>query len=161
MRIKFDKGPLAVEQRNYLTKVVNAYIVPGLDAWPKVSLRSFIFKNCLFGTTTIVKNNNKEKWVYSGYEIVFDGKGEWSFGQKYAVNGVIFDVDSSLSSHIDNHKNIFLVLSVNDTFGINGTFVAPEKKFSINFSKEKTRFSLTLHYNGDISYLFVNINLYV
>ena len=80
MRIKFDKDPLAVEQRNYLTKVVNAYIVHGLDAWPKVSLRSFIFKNCLFGTTTIVKNNNKEKWVYSGYEIVFDGKGEWSFG---------------------------------------------------------------------------------
>ena len=56
---------------------------------------------------------------------------------------------------------MFLVLSANDTSGINGTFAAPEKKFSINFSKGKTRFSLTLHYNGDISYLFVNINLYV
>ena len=27
MKIKFDKDPLAVEQNNYLTKIVNAYIV--------------------------------------------------------------------------------------------------------------------------------------
>ena len=27
MRIKFDKGPLAVKQNNYLTKIVNIYIV--------------------------------------------------------------------------------------------------------------------------------------
>ena len=26
MRIKFDKEPLAIEQKNYLTKLVNAYI---------------------------------------------------------------------------------------------------------------------------------------
>ena len=37
-------------------------------------------KNCLFGATSIVKNSNKEKWVYSAYGIAFDGKGEWSFG---------------------------------------------------------------------------------
>ena len=36
--------------------------------------RSFLFKNCLFGTTTIVKNSNKEKWVYSGHAIEDDGK---------------------------------------------------------------------------------------
>ena len=29
--IKFDKDPLAVEQNNYATKIVNAYIVYDLD----------------------------------------------------------------------------------------------------------------------------------
>ena len=56
------------------------------------------------------KNSNKEKLVYSGYGIVFDGKGEWSFGGDYARNIVIFGVDTSLLSHIDNGKNKFLVL---------------------------------------------------
>ena len=35
-------------------------------------------------------------------------------------------------------------------------FSAPEKRFSINFSKAKIKFCLRLHYNGDNSYLFVN-----
>ena len=34
--------------------------------------------------------------------------------------------------------------------------VLQKKKFSINFSKAKTIFCLSLHYNGDKSYLFVN-----
>ena len=33
--IKFDKDPLAVEQNNYLTKIINVYIVYDLDAWPR------------------------------------------------------------------------------------------------------------------------------
>ena len=39
---------------------------------------------------------------------------------------------------------------------INGSVGIAEKRFSINFSKAKTKFCLTLHYNGDDSYLFVN-----
>ena len=37
------------------------------------------FKNCLFGATNIVKNSDKEKYVYSGYRIIFDSGGFWSF----------------------------------------------------------------------------------
>ena len=33
---------------------------------------------------------------------------------------------------------------------------SPEKKFSINFTKANTKFCLSLHYNADNSYLFVN-----
>ena len=62
MRIKFDKEPLAKEQNNFLTKIVNVYIVYNLDALPKIPLRNFT-KNCLFGATNIVKNSDKEKWV--------------------------------------------------------------------------------------------------
>ena len=43
-----------------------------------------------------------------------------------------------------------------DTFGINGSFGAPEKKISIDFTKAKTKFCLGLHYNADNSHLFVN-----
>ena len=58
---------------------------------------------------------------------------------------VIFDVDNSSSSHTDNRKNDFLVLDEGDTFGINGSFGAPGKNFSINIRKGKTKFCLSLH----------------
>ena len=64
METKFDKDPLAVEQSNYATKIVNAYIVYDLDDRPKISCNSFKLKKCLFGATSIVKNSDKEKWVY-------------------------------------------------------------------------------------------------
>ena len=50
------------------------------------------------------------------------------------------------SSHADNSKNDFLVLEKGPTFGINGSFGSPEKKFSINFSKANTKilFEFTL-----------------
>ena len=94
--------------------------------------------------------------MYSGYETAFDGKSEWSFDNDYARNVIIFGVDNSLSSHADNLKNNFLILDEGDTFGTNGSFGAPEKKLSISFSKASTRFCLSLHYNADNSYLFVN-----
>ena len=43
----------------------------------------------------MVKNNDKEKYLYSGYGIAFHGKGEWSFGNDSARNVIIFGVDSS------------------------------------------------------------------
>ena len=54
MGIKFNKNLLAVEQNNYLTKFVKVYIVCDLDAWPKIPLRYFTLKNCLFRATNIV-----------------------------------------------------------------------------------------------------------
>ena len=47
------------------------------------------------------------------------------------------------------------MLHERDTFGICGSSGAPEKKFSIHFTKEKKAF-LSLHYNSDNSYLFIN-----
>ena len=38
MGIKFDRDPLAVEENYCDTKIVNAYIVYDLDAWPKILL---------------------------------------------------------------------------------------------------------------------------
>ena len=45
--------------------------------WTKWSKWNFTLKNCLLGATNIVNNSNKEKYIYGGYAIAFDGKGEW------------------------------------------------------------------------------------
>ena len=76
MGIKFDKDPLAVEQNNYVTKIVNVYSVYDLDAWPKIPLGNFTIKNYLLGAISIVKNSDESKYLYRDYGIAFDGKGE-------------------------------------------------------------------------------------
>ena len=85
----------------------NAYIVYDLNPWPRNPTINFEFEKCLFGATSKVKNNDKEKWVYSGYGITFDGASSWNFGNSFARNVVIFGVNNSSSSHADNHKNNF------------------------------------------------------
>ena len=67
MGIKLDKDPLAVEQNNYLTKIVNICIVYDLDAWLQNPANNFKFKNCLFGTTSVVTYSDREKFTYSCY----------------------------------------------------------------------------------------------
>ena len=62
--IKLGKNTLAVERNNYDTKIVNAYIAYDLNNWRNISFRNFTLKNCLFGTTSLVTNKDKEKWVY-------------------------------------------------------------------------------------------------
>ena len=57
-----------------------------LDAWPKNPTNNFKFKNCLFRATNIVKNSDKEKYVYSGYAITFDSAGAWCIGNNFARN---------------------------------------------------------------------------
>ena len=68
--IKFDKDTFAVEQNNRLTKVLNVYTVYEFKAWPKNPIKNFKFKNCLFGATSVVKNRDKEKWVYGGHSVI-------------------------------------------------------------------------------------------
>ena len=137
-------------------KIVNGFIAYHLDAWPRNPTNSFKFKNFLFGATSAVKNSDKEKYVCSGYRITFDSVVVWSFDNDITKNVIIFGVDNSLLSHADNHKNHFLVLGEGPTFGINGRFGSPEKKFSINLSKANKKFCLSLNYNADTSSLFVN-----
>ena len=61
--------------------------------------------------------------------------GWWRFDNDPSKNIIIFGVDNSLSFHSGNRKDNFLILGEGLTFWINGSFVSPEKKFSINFTK--------------------------
>ena len=67
IEIKFYKDPIAIQQDKYLTKILNVYIVYDFDVCPKTPTSNVKFTNCLFGATNIVKNSDKERYVYSGY----------------------------------------------------------------------------------------------
>ena len=70
-------------------------------------------------------------------------------------NVIIFGVDYSSPCHTDNDENDFLVLVEGPTGDFNGSIGPAEKRFSINFSKAKTKFCLSLHYNGDNGYMYI------
>ena len=55
--IIFDKGPLAAEQNNYLTKIVKAYIVYDLDAWPRNPTNNFKFKSIKEKSKIVIKKS--------------------------------------------------------------------------------------------------------
>ena len=62
----------------------------------------------------------------------------------------------SSSVHANNKKNNIIVLGKGFIEGINSTIIYAEKMYSINFTKNNKKFVLSLHYNGNNSYLFVN-----
>ena len=94
--------------------------------------------------------------MYSGYRKIFNSAGSWSFYNDTARNVTIFAVHNTSSYHGENCINNYLVQGEGPTFGINGRFVSSENKFSTNFSKVNRKFCLSLHYNADKSYWFVN-----
>ena len=113
-------------------------------------------KNCLFGAVTLTKNADIDKYGYPGYGIGLDRRSSYSFpGRGFGQNIIIFGVDMSFSSHIDNKKKDILVLGKGPTQGLGQTLIA-EKMYSINFAVTKKKFCLSLNYNGANSYLFVN-----
>ena len=96
MGIKFDKDPLAVDQTNYLNKIVNNYIVYDLHAQPRNTTNDFKFRNCLFEAIIMVKNSDKE----SRSRI---------FGKVTARNIIIFGADNSSLSDTE----LMLYIAVN------------------------------------------------
>ena len=58
------------------------------------------------------------------------------------------------SAHVDNKKRHITIRNRSNTT-ITNTLI-PEKMYSINFTVQKMKFCLRLHYNGANSYLFVN-----
>ena len=95
---------------------------------------------------------------YSGYGIGFDRHGSFSFpGTGLGGNVIIFGVDMSSLTKIDNRKKYILILGKDPTQGLEHTLSA-EKIYSINFTVTGKKFCLNLHYNGVKNYLFVNGN---
>ena len=73
-----------------------------------------------------------------------------------ARNIVIFGIDSSNLAHATNKTQNILILGHGLTQKVNNTTIYAEKMYSPNFSAENKTFCLSLHYNGDDSYLIVN-----
>ena len=140
------------------SSVVNAYICYKL--LPKTINSDNVFKNCLFGAINAVRPNNTkdpDNFVYSGWGIGFDCSGTFDHPEgDTAGNVLIFGVDMSGSVHASNKTQYFLVLRRGLIQLIENTTIHAEETYSPNFSAENKIFVLSLHYNGDNSFLFVN-----
>ena len=62
----------------------------------------------------------------------------------------------SFSKHANNKANNIYVMGKDYIQKINDTTIYTEKMFYRNFTEPAHKFLLSLHYNGEISYLFVN-----
>ena len=108
IRLKFTGSYLKQSKITYINKkAVNIYIVYELGASTS-NINDPTLKNCLFGAVNLTKNDDIDKYMYSGYGIGFDRKGIFSFpGGGYGKNVLIFGVDMSFTSHIDNKKKTY------------------------------------------------------
>ena len=133
-------------------EVVNIYIVYEISKSINISDYPTL-ENWLFGAVTLTKNADIDK--YSGYGIGFDRHGSFSSpGIGLGRNVIIFGVDMSLSTKIDNRKKDILILDKGPTQGLEHKLSA-EKMYSIYFTEHNKKFCLTLHYNGANIYLLM------
>ena len=96
-------------------------------------------------------------YIYSGYGLGFDSTSQFTHPQGgMARNIIIFGVNSSNSAHATNKTQNILIMGHGPTQKVNNTTIYAEKMYSPNFSAENKIFCLSLPYNGDNSYLFVN-----
>lgn len=68
---------------------------------------NFLPKNCLFGIVKLKRRGIKSRFIYNGQVITFDGTGQWSYGNYFPQNVIVFSFDKSSSFYTDNQKNGF------------------------------------------------------
>ena len=100
--------------------IVNIYIVYEITS-DYSSINYPTLENCLFGSVKLTKNADIDKYGYSGYGIGFDRETSFSIGNKIGKNVIIFGVDLSSSSKIDNRKKDILILGKGPTQGLEST----------------------------------------
>ena len=80
-------------------------------------------------------------------------------GRAHTKNGrniLIFGADMSFSTRATNRANHIYLMGGGLTQGINDTKLYAEKNYWRNFTDPGKKFVLSLHYNGDDSYLFLD-----
>ena len=106
IQVTFDGGCLKQDPGSlFHGGIVNVYIV--YEMCKHINISDYrTLENCLFGTVKLTKNAEIDKYGYSGYGIGFDRCVSFSFpGAGLGKNMIIFGVDMSSSTKIDNRKN--------------------------------------------------------
>ena len=138
--------------------IVNIYIVYLIDPIINSINTDYTVQNALFGGVKITKNaTDTSKHKCEGYGTCFDKGG--TFSKRGIINGksaLIFGVHQNSLVHANNKANNIYVMGDFIVQGINDTTLYAEKLYSQNFTATNKKFVLSLHYNGDDSYLFVN-----
>ena len=145
--------------------VINIYCVYELQPISSLRDTSFTIQNALFGAMQITKDpTNNSKNNYKRYGICFDERSNFGHvttqdGRQRTSNGknvLIFGADMSSSIQATNRANQIYCFGEGLTQGINDPTIHAEKNYYRNFTEHGEKFVLSLHYNGDDSYLFVN-----
>ena len=145
--------------------VINIYCVYKLDSIASSRDTSFTIQDALFEAMQITKNaTDNSNNNYKGYGICFDEGSQFDHtmskgGRTHITNGrnvLIFGADMSFSILSTNRANHIYVMDDGLTQGIHDTMLYVEKKYFRNFTEPNVKFVLSLHYNGNDSYLFVN-----
>ena len=103
-RIKFNgsflnRFPPTILHRD----IVNIYIVYEITS-DYSSINYPTLQNCLLGSVKLTKNANIDKYGYSGYSIGFDRNTSFSVRREIVKNIIIFRIDMTPSTKIDNRK---------------------------------------------------------
>ena len=139
------------------SNIINIYLVYKLDPISSTRDTTFTIQNALFGAMEITKNADTSNYKYKGYGVCFDEGGSFSIGNiNNGRNVLIVGVDESSVIHSNNKANNIYVMGGGIVHGINDTTLYVEKIYSQNFTQPSKNFILSLHYNGDDSYLFLN-----
>ena len=174
--LEIDKEVYVLFQGNYFQQnsniiipnnnknVVNIYVGYKLDPISSTRNNDYTIQNALFGAMKITKNTDYSKNNYTWYGLCFYEGGEFGHTVKQgnfnrttnARNVIIFGVDMNSSIHATNRANNIYVMGKEFIQGINDTTIYAEKLFHNNFTELGEKFILSLHYNGDNSYLFAN-----
>ena len=143
--------------KEFNNATINIYCVYKLDPISSSRDDTFTVQNALLGAMQITKNANTSKYKYKGYGICFDEGGSFSKGNiSNCKNVLIFGVDESSLVHANNKANNIYVMGDLFVQGINDTTLYAEKIYSQNCTQPSKKFVLSLHYNDNDSYLFVN-----
>ena len=150
----FQQNKVIIPNNN---NVINIYCVYKIDATASTRDDTFTVQNALFGAMEITKNADTSKYKYKGYGVCFDEGGMFSMGNiNNGRNVLIFGVEESSLVRSNNKANNIYIMGDGIVQGINDTKLYVEKTYSQNFTQPSKKFVLSLHYNGDDSYLFVN-----
>ena len=111
IRLKFNGGCLKQDQATLAHGgIANIYVVYEITNNFNVSSYPTL-DSCLFGSVKLTKNADIEKYGYSSYEIGFYRHGSFSSpGIVLGRNVIVFGVDMSLSTKIDNKKKDIFIL---------------------------------------------------
>ena len=162
----FQQNNVLTSNNNHVINndVINFYIVYKLDPIASSRDTTFTIQNALFRAMQITKNADTSKYDYKGYGICFDESEQFTHVRKegnfnhttLARNVIIFGVDMSFSKHANNKANNIYIMGKDYVQKIKDTTIYAEKMYYRNFSDPGKKFVLSLHYNGNNSYLFVN-----
>ena len=126
-------------------KTTLLYKIPYLELWKLLKL--LILVNIIIKDMVYVLIEEKNLLTYEKEAILMIL--QWL---------LIFGVDMSFSKHANNERNNIYVMGKDYVQRINDTTLYAEKIYYRNFTDLGHKFVLSLHYNGNNSYLYVNGN---